>query len=43
MTEFGEWGAEPGNFWRPVDCTVDEAGNVWLADGLNHRIQLFGP
>lgn len=43
VTEFGEWGVTPGLFWRPVDCTVDDDGNVWLADGLNHRIQLFGP
>ncbi len=40
---FGEWGAEDGQFFRPVDCAVDEDGDLYVADALNHRVQVFGP
>lgn len=39
---FGEWGAQPGQFFRPVDCAVTEDGEVYVADALNHRVQVFG-
>lgn len=40
---FGEWGALDGQFFRPVDCAVDEDGDLYVADALNHRVQVFGP
>ncbi len=43
VSSFGAWGVGEGDFWRPVDCAVDEVGDIWVADGLNHRIQVFGP
>jgi uncharacterized protein (TIGR03663 family) len=30
-----------GEFSQPGDVFVDKQGNVWVADGLNHRIQKF--
>lgn len=39
---FGEWGAADGQFFRPVDCSVDEDGDLYVADALNHRVQVFG-
>jgi sugar lactone lactonase YvrE len=30
-----------GEFSQPGDVFVDRAGNVWVADALNHRIQKF--
>jgi sugar lactone lactonase YvrE len=30
-----------GEFSQPADVFVDKAGNVWVADGVNHRIQKF--
>ena len=34
-------GPGDGQFNRPVGVTVDASGNVYVADGLNHRIQKF--
>lgn len=38
--------AEPGRgvegeFWQPAGLAVDAAGNIWVADSRNHRIQKF--
>jgi DNA-binding beta-propeller fold protein YncE len=30
-----------GELWQPADLFVDTEGNVWVADGRNHRIQKF--
>jgi uncharacterized protein (TIGR03663 family) len=35
--------AEPGNFWGPRDVAVDAAGNIYVTDTGNKRIQKFGP
>jgi sugar lactone lactonase YvrE len=35
--------AEPGNFWGPRDIAVDAAGNVYVTDTGNKRIQKFTP
>jgi hypothetical protein len=35
-----KWGAGY-NFWWPYDVAVDGLGNVYVADSLNHRIQVF--
>ena len=39
----GGWGIGDEDFWRPVACAVDEHGDVYVADGLNHRIKILGP
>jgi hypothetical protein len=39
---FGEWGALDGQFFRPVDCAISEDGDLYVADALNHRVQVFG-
>jgi tripartite motif-containing protein 71 len=39
----GGFGDEPGKFREPADVSVDEAGNLYVADSGNNRIQKFGP
>jgi sugar lactone lactonase YvrE/4-amino-4-deoxy-L-arabinose transferase-like glycosyltransferase len=43
-TLIGEWGSlgvAAGQFHSPVGLAVDQAGNVYVADTLNHRLQKF--
>jgi len=43
-TLLGEWGSlgmNAGQFRIPVGLVVDQAGNVYVADTLNHRVQKF--
>lgn len=43
-TLLGEWGSPgmaAGQFRIPVGLAVDQAGNVYVADTLNHRVQKF--
>jgi sugar lactone lactonase YvrE/4-amino-4-deoxy-L-arabinose transferase-like glycosyltransferase len=43
-TLLGEWGSlgtAAGQFRIPVGLAVDQAGNVYVADTLNHRVQKF--
>lgn len=35
-------GSEDGQFWHPYRVAVDSAGNVYVADTDNNRIQKFG-
>lgn len=35
--------AEPGNFWGPRDIAVDAAGNFYVTDTGNKRVQKFSP
>ena len=38
---WGGFGAQPGELKYPSGVAVDQAGNVYVADQLNHRIQKF--
>ena len=38
---FGEFGKEPGQFYKPAGIAVDEEGKVHVADFYNDRIQIF--
>ena len=38
---WGQQGTEPGQFTDPRGIAVDAEGNVYVADGGNHRIQKF--
>jgi len=38
---FGQPGAGAGEFSAPTFCTVDAAGNLFVADCLNARVQVF--
>lgn len=40
LTEFGEFGTEPGQFNEPWGIAVD-ASHVYVADTWNHRVQKF--
>ncbi len=32
---------KPGRFWLPFGIDVDDGGNIYVADNLNNRIQVF--
>jgi DNA-binding beta-propeller fold protein YncE len=36
-------GSKPGEFNEPIGLAVDASGNLYVADRLNFRIQVFGP
>ncbi|MGQ0722931.1 MAG: SMP-30/gluconolactonase/LRE family protein [Candidatus Eiseniibacteriota bacterium] len=37
----GTFAAGPGEFFDPEHVAADAAGNIWVADVLNHRVQKF--
>lgn len=39
--KWGETGTEPGKFRQPGDIAVDPAGNVYVSERINHRVQKF--
>jgi DNA-binding beta-propeller fold protein YncE len=39
VAEWGERGDDPGQFLNPTGVAVGQAGNLFVADRLNHRIQ----
>jgi hypothetical protein len=42
LFEFGEYGANDGQFLNAQDITVDPlTGNVWVTDSVRHDIQVF--
>jgi hypothetical protein len=43
MTSWGKHGKEPGEFDTPHGITLDSAGQVFVADRGNNRIQIFDP
>jgi len=43
LVAFWSRGPEEGAFVRPTDVAVDEAGNVFVVDYGNDRIQYFAP
>ena len=36
-------GTRPGQFNGPTDLALDEAGNIYVADNANQRLQVFAP
>lgn len=40
---FGAPGSEPGRFNGPKGIALDKAGNIYVTDSINHRIQKFDP
>lgn len=40
---FADGKGEAAQFDAPIDVTVDEKGNVYVADSANHRIRLIAP
>ncbi|MEL7267412.1 MAG: hypothetical protein AAFP69_21745, partial [Planctomycetota bacterium] len=38
--QFGSSGVEPGQFLRPQGLMID-GEELWVADAMNHRIQIF--
>ena len=40
---FGKAGDGPGYFARPKGIAVDGDGHVWVADGIQERVQVFYP
>lgn len=43
LFEFGTKGNKPGEFNIPHGITLDSAGNVYVADRENNRVQVFEP
>ncbi len=43
LTLIGGPGTEPGRFSQPADLALDAAGNLYVADTLNQRIQRIAP
>jgi DNA-binding beta-propeller fold protein YncE len=43
LEEFGGRGTKLGKLDAPAQITLDAAGNVWVADRGNNRVQAFGP
>jgi tripartite motif-containing protein 71 len=43
LTRFGGLGKNLGKLASPQQMTLDGAGNLWVADRGNNRIQQFGP
>jgi len=43
IDSFGGLGHKLGKLNTPAQLTLDQAGNVWVADRGNHRVQQFGP
>jgi len=41
LAQWGGAGSGPGQFDQPEGIAVDPAGNVYVADTYNHRIQVF--
>ena len=41
VSQFGEFGHEPGQFWIPRDVDVDAEGHVWVVDAGNMNVQEF--
>ena len=43
ITKWGSYGTADGQFSNPYGVAVDSSGNVYVADSLNNRIQVFSP
>jgi DNA-binding beta-propeller fold protein YncE len=43
VAEFGGRGRQLGKLEAPAQITLDAAGNLWVADRGNNRVQKFGP
>ncbi|MBA3747512.1 MAG: hypothetical protein H0W96_08495, partial [Solirubrobacterales bacterium] len=43
ISEFGGLGNKLGKLAAPAQITLDAAGNLWVADKGNNRVQQFGP
>ncbi len=43
LTKWGSYGTRDGQFRAPWGVATDAAGNVYVADTYNHRIQKFAP
>jgi sugar lactone lactonase YvrE len=41
LSSFGSLGSAAGQFSRPLSLAADTAGNVWVVDRLNNRLQKF--
>ena len=39
--QFGTFGAEPGELNEPLGVCVSAAGDIYVADTFNHRVQVF--
>jgi len=39
VAHWGEHGGGPGQFDQPFDVTVDSAGNLYIVDAKNNRLE----
>ena len=43
LFDFGERGVEDGQFNWPTNAAIDNAGQLYVMDTFNFRVQIFGP
>jgi hypothetical protein len=41
LLDFGESGADAGQFWLPNAVAINSRNEVFVADTYNHRLQMF--
>jgi hypothetical protein len=41
LNEWGSWGAADGHFRSPTGVALDAAGNVYVVDSENNRVEVF--
>jgi sugar lactone lactonase YvrE len=40
---FGNTGSAPGEFYLPTGIALDKEGKIYVADGMNGRVEIFRP
>jgi len=41
LLDFGQAGSGHGEFWLPNAIAINSRNEIFVADGYNHRVQIF--